>query len=126
MMNDLTPDSWRNLDAPIADELEDETVIRIAPSFEPCTFELPTGYSIEWVGRGACKGLDPNMFTPERGETGSIIDDIKLAACGRCAVKAECLKFALEVLPGNPKGIWGGTSENERRKMRSNRARRNH
>ena len=123
-MNDSTPDSWRNLDAPHIDELEEEIVDRIAPRFEPCTFQLPVGYNIKWMGRGACRGLDPDMFAPERGETGSIVDGIKLAACGKCAVRAECLEFATEILPDNPKGIWGGASENERRKMRSKRARR--
>jgi WhiB family redox-sensing transcriptional regulator len=35
------------------------------------------------------------------------------AICGGCAVRGQCLKFAVE--RGEAHGIWGGTSESERR-----------
>jgi WhiB family redox-sensing transcriptional regulator len=35
------------------------------------------------------------------------------AICGLCAVRGQCLKFAVE--RGEAHGIWGGTSESERR-----------
>jgi len=40
-----------------------------------------------------------------------------LALCDACVVKGECLKYALdnEIIYG----IWGGTTENQRRKIRS-------
>ena len=35
------------------------------------------------------------------------------AICDLCAVRGQCLKFALQ--RGEAHGIWGGTSEAERR-----------
>ncbi len=37
------------------------------------------------------------------------------AVCGPCAVRASCLSYALEAMP---EGIWGGTTEEERRMAR--------
>ena len=36
--------------------------------------------------------------------------------CGECPVSMQCLEFALET--NQDSGIWGGTSEEERRTMR--------
>ncbi len=38
------------------------------------------------------------------------------AVCSGCPVRVECLEFALE--PHQEAGIWGGTSEDERRHLR--------
>ena len=38
------------------------------------------------------------------------------AVCDQCPVKAPCLQFALET--NQDSGIWGGTSEEERRRLR--------
>jgi WhiB family redox-sensing transcriptional regulator len=69
----------------------------------------------EWQHRGACRGLDPNLFFPERGES---VKEAK-AVCARCPVRAECLKYALE--NHELHGIWGGFSERERRQLRRQR-----
>lgn len=65
---------------------------------------------------GACQGLDTEIFFPDRGES------LKPAktVCEQCIVKDECLEFALS--HGERFGVWGGTSERERRRIR--RARR--
>ena len=42
--------------------------------------------------------------------------------CGECEVRAECLEFALDT--NQDSGIWGGLSEEERRVIRRQRARR--
>lgn len=66
----------------------------------------------EWAKLGNCLGCDPDLFFPERGAS---TREAK-AVCGACVVKDECLEFALRT---NEKfGIWGGTSERERRRMR--------
>lgn len=65
-----------------------------------------------WMDRGLCKETDPDAFFPDKG--GSVWDAKKV--CRRCEVRAECLDYAL----GNDErfGIWGGTSERERRKLK--------
>lgn len=70
-----------------------------------------------WRARAACRGDDPEIFFPHRGEGVSIPQ----AICARCPVTAQCLEYALDA--GEHFGIWGGASERERRRLR--RARRN-
>jgi WhiB family redox-sensing transcriptional regulator len=64
-----------------------------------------------WHQYGACRGADPNMFFPERGES---VKEAK-AVCARCPVRAECLEYALE--NHEVVGIWGGLSARERRQL---------
>lgn len=66
---------------------------------------------LSWQQRSACAkpGVDPEIFYPDRGGSSSEAR----AICSRCPVRAECLEYALE--EREPFGIWGGTSERERR-----------
>ena len=64
-----------------------------------------------WQQHGACRGVDPNMFFPERGES---VREAK-AVCARCPVRAECLRYALE--NHEARGVWGGLSGRERRQL---------
>lgn len=63
--------------------------------------------------RGACreKGVDPRIFFPT-GNSSELSQARKV--CGRCPVTKECLEFALKY---GEDGVWGGTSERERRGM---------
>lgn len=61
---------------------------------------------------GACVGVDPDLFFPERG--GSTRE--AKAVCRGCDVREPCLAYALR--NGEKFGIWGGTSERERRRMK--------
>ncbi len=72
----------------------------------------------EWFTRAACIGVDPDLFFPERGES---LDRAK-AVCRRCPVCHDCLEFSL-AMPAERFGIWGGTSERERRLIRAKRHR---
>ena len=58
---------------------------------------------------GACCGTPLSQFFPERGE------DVRPAKqiCAGCVVRLDCLDYAM----ADPclTGIWGGTSERERR-----------
>jgi len=65
--------------------------------------------------KAACLGLDPNLFFPERGAS---VDAAK-RVCMSCPVRAECLEFALVEVVKH--GIFGGTSEHERRRLRRER-----
>jgi WhiB family redox-sensing transcriptional regulator len=71
--------------------------------------------NLDWRLRGPCTSLKPNeydeIFFPEQGRR------IKKARefCAECPVKDICLEFALKY---NCSGIWAGTNERERSKMK--------
>jgi len=70
-----------------------------------------------WRRNATCRDTDPELFFPI-GTTGQALLQIAKAkgVCCECTVKAECLEFALET--NQDTGIWGGTSEDERRQIR--------
>lgn len=72
---------------------------------------------LQWQDFGNCRGVDPDLFFPRRGEMVEI--NRALEVCGGCEVKVECLEFALT---NNEKfGIWGGVSERGRRQIKRHR-----
>lgn len=70
-----------------------------------------------WRNEAVCKDTDPELFFPV-GTTGQALLQIDRAkeVCGECPVKVRCLDFAIET--NQDSGIWGGTSEEERRDIR--------
>lgn len=70
---------------------------------------------LSWMDHANCIDLDPDLFFPERGESTFGAK----AVCRGCVVRGECLEYAL--LAGERFGIWGGTSERERRSIRRQR-----
>lgn len=71
--------------------------------------------TIPWQDLAECRGMNPDLFYAERGES---TREAK-AVCAVCPVRQECLDDALM---GREKfGVWGGLSERERRKIRSRR-----
>jgi WhiB family redox-sensing transcriptional regulator len=82
--------------------------------------------SDEWRRNAACRDTDPDLFFPV-GTTGPAIEQIAnaKAVCQQCDAQAACLEFAIAT--NQDSGIWGGTSEEERRQLRkkyNNRGRR--
>ncbi|MGW1627317.1 WhiB family transcriptional regulator [Streptomyces sp. NPDC002172] len=77
---------------------------------------------MSWRERAACRDVDPDLFFPigTAGLTLVQIDEAK-AVCARCPVRELCLQWALDV--GQVEGIWGGTTESERRATRRRSAR---
>nr|WP_156004038.1 WhiB family transcriptional regulator [Streptomonospora sp. PA3] len=73
--------------------------------------------SEDWVAQGACRQYDPELFFPV-STTGPGQNDAELAKaiCRTCAVRSECLSWALRA--GEPHGVWGGTTPEDRRYMR--------
>jgi WhiB family redox-sensing transcriptional regulator len=69
----------------------------------------------DWVIFGNCTGVDPELFYPGRGASTKEAKQV----CQGCAVRKECLEFALA--NGEKFGIWGGLSERERRRIRRQR-----
>jgi WhiB family redox-sensing transcriptional regulator len=79
-----------------------------------------------WRDSAACQNADPDLFFPI-GATGPALDQIDEARriCRACPVRRQCLAWALDL--GCAAGIWGGTTEDERRALRTAAARhRNH
>ena len=74
----------------------------------------------DWRDYSACRDTDPDLFFPV-GTTGPAIEQIETAkaVCRACDVQGACLEFAL--VTNQDSGIWGGTSEEERRAIRRQR-----
>lgn len=64
-----------------------------------------------WQDQANCLGVDPDIFYPERGESHEEAKKV----CNGCIVRADCLSYALQ--RREKYGIWGGTSERERRRI---------
>ena len=62
-----------------------------------------------WQADGACHEHPELDWFAGRDQADAV------ATCARCLVKPECLAFALE---HGEAGVWGGTTEAERRVMR--------
>jgi WhiB family transcriptional regulator, redox-sensing transcriptional regulator len=74
----------------------------------------------DWRKLAACRHTEPDLFFPV-GTTGPALRQVDEAKriCRACPARTPCLAWAL----GNaiPAGIWGGTTEAERRAIRSTR-----
>ena len=68
-----------------------------------------------WMTLANCRGMDPQLFFPERGT--NYLE--ARAVCDPCVVKQDCLDYALNNRERH--GIWGGYSERERRTLRRDR-----
>lgn len=64
-----------------------------------------------WQQQAACHGMTA-LFFPTRGQDVKHVRHI----CAACPVRTECLDFALD--NGIQHGVFGGTSERERRSLR--------
>ena len=69
----------------------------------------------EWMRRALCIDHPEINWFPARGEPARPA----LQICGLCAVRAECLAFALP--DSTLAGIWGGATPSARRAMRTAR-----
>ncbi len=65
------------------------------------------------MAEGACRGEDPELFFPVLGRVDRT--DKALSICDVCVVREECLRFALR--DGVQHGIWGGRTEQQRRRI---------
>lgn len=70
-----------------------------------------------WTDLAACRGEDPELFYPV-STTGPALVQVAEAkqVCAGCPVTDDCLNWALRA--GEPAGIWGGTTPEERRYLR--------
>ena len=65
-----------------------------------------------WHADAACRGCDPSLFFPGRGDNQSV--QRAQAVCAACPVQDDCLTHHLP----EKYGVWGGTSERQRRRIR--------
>ncbi len=72
-----------------------------------------------WVELAACRepSVDPELFFPvsDYGPAASQVAAAK-AICARCPVSSQCRDWAVQA--GEPAGIWGGMTPEERRLAR--------
>lgn len=67
---------------------------------------------MDWRLAANCRNEDPKLFFPRDDTYRSRLQiDLAKTICGRCNVRDECLRSALEE---NEPGIWGGTTRRER------------
>ena len=73
---------------------------------------------MNWREDVVCHDADPELFFPI-GTTGAALRQIDRAKrmCRICPAQIQCLTWALE--NGVTNGVWGGTTEDERRVIRS-------
>lgn len=82
----------------------------------------PDPHDTRWMQRAQCNGQDPRDFYPSapHGTVTKTTDDLEREVAGErcrgCPVRGECLAYALEHLIDW--GVWGGTSGEQRTKMR--------
>ena len=71
----------------------------------------------DWEYGALCAEVGETTFYPDLGETAGPAKFL----CRRCAVSAECLDFAFRHMNDDTEagwwGVWGGTSERQRRGM---------
>lgn len=78
-----------------------------------------TSEEFEWVAYAACGELDAPPMFPRPTDTEGIAAAKR--TCADCAVQPECLARAMAT--GEPHGVWGGMTEEERRNARRRQSR---
>lgn len=102
-------DSYR---PPLMDDDEVHRILDRVVVIDDTPEPTPIIRRTDWIARAACRGMPPALFYPERGEAITPA----LEVCATCSVAVECLEHALA--EGERRGIWGGTSERQRRALR--------
>jgi WhiB family redox-sensing transcriptional regulator len=74
-----------------------------------------------WAAKAACRDVDPELFFPKPGQNVASAKRI----CASCPVRMPCLEFALTAVSTSvdDHGVYGGTTERERRRLRRQRLR---
>jgi len=73
---------------------------------------------IDWEG-AACHGIDVNNFFPGIGE--NLKAKTAISICAQCPIRRRCLEYALQFPTRDLPGIWGGTTEKHRARLRRTR-----
>lgn len=73
-----------------------------------------------WMDEALCKGVDPDVFFPVSAKDEADEARHAKSICAQCPVREACLDYAITY---DERGIWGGTTEGQRRRIRERRAR---
>lgn len=65
-----------------------------------------------------CASIGTEVFFPENIAQWMDVQDYVKRLCAECPVAVECLDYALRV---RVQGVWAGTTETERRRIRKER-----
>lgn len=92
----------------MANEFRDAATIRMRQTWD---------LHVDWQSEAQCRGSDANLFfSPthlESKEERQHREGRAKSICADCAVRPQCLDFALATRESH--GIWGGLNELERR-----------
>ncbi|HXC83016.1 MAG TPA: WhiB family transcriptional regulator [Trebonia sp.] len=81
-----------------------------------------TDYATDWRAASACLSADPDLFFPiATGSAAAVQIGKAQRICASCQVRRECFDFAMR--SGETHGVWGGTTPEERIRVRRQRAR---
>ena len=100
-----------------------EAVGKKPANVSPTEYELLlnniTRRNSAWMEAAVCASVDPELFQQSR-DTSPGVDHSRTAKkiCHTCPVEVECLNHALKYWES---GVWGGTTEVERRELRRRR-----
>ena len=71
----------------------------------------------DWRQHAACRGMNPNIFVPERGDMDSFY--LAIRTCNNCEVIEQCRDYGLELDRQElTPGIYGGLSQRQRRQLK--------
>jgi hypothetical protein len=90
----------------------DEALTRQTGKYAPDTLVRASEVQFAWMDDAACVGLDPDSFFPGTGDLARTVRKV----CAGCPVRQRCLDFANSA---GVSGIWGGTSEAERKRAKA-------
>ena len=74
---------------------------------------------LDWMDRAACHGIELTAFYPLSDL--ATIPAEAADACDVCIVQPQCLSYALDTAQH---GVWGGTTDEDRRLLRRREQRR--
>ena len=79
---------------------------------------------VNWREQAACLGSRSDVFFPVESSRGGRRSQNRVIAakriCASCPVRSECLSYAVTTI--QPDGVWGGTTPEERQKLRKEAA----
>ena len=68
-----------------------------------------------WQEEALCAQVDPELFFADKGDWSKTVR--AKIVCRKCPVREACLAYALEHNMNH--GVWGGTTSEQRKRLRS-------
>lgn len=113
----LTKEAYDELHSRSEQTATSDTSTSPAPKTEaPVPQVSQTFADQDWMLLAECVDFPPGTFFPADGAGVEVAKKI----CAACVVKEDCLEYAISNKENH--GVWGGTSERERRRILKRRA----